>query len=91
MVGGTSEIGAQQLLAGRCCIAEAICFFERDEYRIDFGQDLRVGDLEHPALLRLVIVVENAEVPNLRFPAAISFAPRIKAYFVVAGRRAGRS
>ena len=76
MVGGTAKIGAQEFFApGRA--SGVIRLFQGDKDRIDLEQGLRVGDRQNPSPLRLVVVVENSQVPNLHFAAAIPLTPRV--------------
>src|ERR1700733_14169384 len=47
---------------------------KRDKHRVDFAQDLWVGEIERPALLTFVVVEQNAESLHLAL-VAVSFSP----------------
>src|SRR5580693_10586926 len=63
MVGVDFQIGKQKRLTAG--LATAAIRLDSYEYRVDLGQCFRVITLKNPALLRAIVLIENAEVDGL--------------------------
>ena len=60
MIGGSAEERTQQPFATGPASFFLIGGLQGDKHRINFGQDPGIGDGQHPALLRLLILGEWA-------------------------------
>lgn len=71
MVGTASEKREQQLLSMR--LIGIVVRFKRHKNGVDFGELIRIANLQRPALLRFVIYIQNSQTfdrRRIRLPLA---------------------
>ena len=89
MIGIGLEVGVKEFAAGGT--GASALGFDGHKDGIDFSQDARVLEFQHPAVLFLVVDVENAQAPGWNSGPARGLPKTWKEAFRLAAARSPRS
>jgi len=81
MIGSSTEKCRQQPLAAGT-LSRLSRGLQGNEHGVNFGQNLRIGDRQDPALLGLVLFGQGAQVLG-HLGSTVSFSPNIKGVLAV--------